>query len=110
MKEITKIEETVMIAIWRLGDDAYGVNIKKHIKDVTGREYLYSTLYTTLEQMVNKGFITKTYGESTAVRGGKRKIFFHLTKDGLSALKAAFEKQRAVWNGISSESFENGLI
>ena len=63
MKELTKAEETILLAIWRLGNDAYGVTIKNQIKKTTKREYLYSTLYTTLEQLVSKGFIDKRFGE-----------------------------------------------
>ena len=110
MKELTKIEETVLIAIWRLGDEAYGVNIKNQIKKSTKRDYLYSTLYTTLEQLVRKNYISKRFGEPTAVRGGKRKIFFLLTDEGLEALKNAFEKQKSVWHGIDEESFSRGFI
>ena len=54
MKELTKTEETILIAIWRLKDNAYGVTIKNQIKKVTKRDYLYNTLYTTLEQLVRK--------------------------------------------------------
>ena len=110
MKDLTKIEETVMIAVWRLGDDAYGVTIKKFIKKSTGREYLYNTLYTTLEQLVRKEYFSKRYSDPTPERGGKRKIFFNLTDEGFEALKVAFEKQKAVWNGISEESFNEGLL
>ena len=110
MKELTKVEETIMIAIWRLKEDAYGVTIKRQIKNATGRDYLYNTLYTSLEQLVRKGFIMKRYGEPEPIRGGKRKIFFNLTKPGITALKDAFEKQKTVWQGISEESFNSGLI
>lgn len=106
MKELTRIEETIMLAIWRLQDDAYGVTIKNQIKEATSRNYLYSTLYTTLDQLVRKEYISRSYGEPTPERGGKRKIFFQLTETGLETLKQAFKRHRSVWQGISEESFE----
>jgi DNA-binding PadR family transcriptional regulator len=109
MKELTKIEETLLLAIWRLQDEAYGVTIKNQVKKVTNREYLYSTLYTTLEQLVRKGYIYKRYGEPTPERGGKRKIYFNLTEDGFLMLKNAFYNQQSVWSGITEESFEKGI-
>ena len=109
MKELTKSEEVIMLAIWRLRDQAYGVTIKNQIKEVTSRDYLYSTLYTTLEQLVRKGYISKRFGDPTPERGGKRKIFFHLTETGLSTLKHAFRKNREVWQGISEESFKTNI-
>ena len=110
MKDLTKVEETIMIAIWRLKDDAYGVTIKNEIKRAIKRDYLYNTLYTSLEQLFSKGYITKRYGEPTPERGGKRKIFFNLTKVGIRALREAFDKQKSVWEGISEETFEKGII
>lgn len=107
MKDLTKIEETVLLAIFRLGDNAFGVTIKKQIKGVTKRDYLYSTLYTSLEQLVRKGYIDKRYGDSQPFRGGKRKLFFNVTDEGLSALKNALMKQKAIWNGISEESLSS---
>ena len=109
MKELTKIEETVLIAVWHLGEEAYGVNIKRRLKEVTGKDPLYSTLYTTFEQLVRKGYLDKRFGEPTAVRGGKRKVYFNITKNGFEALKAAFENQKAVWGGISEESFKGAV-
>lgn len=105
MKDLTKIEETIMLAIWRLQDEAYGVTIKNQIKESTSRDYLYSTLYTTLDQLVRKEFISRRYGAPSPERGGKRKIFFRLTETGLTALKESFLRHRAVWQGITEESF-----
>ncbi len=108
MNQLTKTEETVLLAIFRLKEDAYGVTIKNQIKNVSGRDYMYNTLYSALEQLVRKEYITKRFGEPEAVRGGKRKIFFDLTESGIDALKTSFMKQKSVWQGISEESFSAG--
>ena len=105
MKDLTKLEEVVMIAIWRLGDEAYGVEIKNKVKEILGREYFYNTLYTTFHQLVQKRYITKHFGEPTSVRGGKRKVYFQLTKSGMKVLKSAYERQRKVWGKITKELF-----
>ena len=105
MKELTKLEELVMMAIWRLKDDAYGFNIKNKVKEISGREYFYNTLYTTFDQLTRKGYITKHFGEPTAIRGGKRKAFFQVTKEGRTALENAFKRHSRIWAGIDEESF-----
>ncbi|MFC1492701.1 PadR family transcriptional regulator [candidate division KSB1 bacterium] len=110
MKNLTKIEETVMIAVWRLKDDAYGVTIRDQIKEVTGRRLLYNTLYSTLDQLARKGYLIKRYGKPTAIRGGKRKIFFDLTESGLKSLYDAYKEKNTVWNGITEESFYGNMI
>lgn len=109
MKDLTKIEETILLAIWRLEDNAYGVTIKDHIHSSSGRQYLYSTLYTALEQMVRKGLIAKRYGDPSPERGGKRKIFFDITKEGFIALESAYHKQKSIWAGVTEKSFREAL-
>ena len=108
MKDLTKLEETVLVVIWRLTEEAYGVNIKKQVNEITGKNYFYNTVYTTFDQLLRKGLITKYFGEPTAVRGGKRKVFFKMTKEGVEALEDAFERQNRVWFGITKESFKKG--
>jgi DNA-binding PadR family transcriptional regulator len=54
MKELTKAEETLLLAILKLKQDAYGVAIKRHIKKVSGQSIPYGTLYFILSQLKNK--------------------------------------------------------
>ncbi|MBN1273657.1 MAG: helix-turn-helix transcriptional regulator [Candidatus Aminicenantes bacterium] len=105
MKELTKLEELVLMAVWRLKDDAYGVKIKTKVKEIGGRDYFYNTLYTTFDQLTRKGYATKHFGEPSAVRGGKRKVLFHITKEGIKALEMAFKRHNRIWAGIDEESF-----
>ena len=58
MKELSKLEETVLVVVWRLGENAYGVTVKKKINEITGKNYFYNTVYTAFEQLLRKGFIT----------------------------------------------------
>ncbi len=105
MHELTKLEEAVMMAIWQLEDDSYGVEIRKRVNKITGKDYFYNTLYTTFTQLERKGFIIKHFGEPTAVRGGKRKVYFQITEEGMKALENAYERQSRLWQGITRESF-----
>ena len=108
MKELTKLEEVVLISVWHLSDDAYGVNIKRKVREISGKEDFYNALYTTFTQLERKGFVVKHFGEPTAVRGGKWKVYFQLTKEGMAALVKAFERQSRVWGGITKESLKKG--
>jgi hypothetical protein len=109
MIELTKMEEIVLIAIWNLGEDAFGVNIKKKVHQLTGREYFYNTLYTTFDRLIRKAYIIKGFGNPSPVRGGKRKVFFRLTKSGKNALKYAFERNLRIWSGFSNDTFLEGM-
>ena len=106
MTNLTKLEETVLLAIFRLGKDAYGVTIQNKIHEVGKGNLLYSTLYSALDQLVRKNYLDKKPGDPTPQRGGKRKIYFSLTKAGQKALKASFLNHKTVWKGITEESFD----
>jgi DNA-binding PadR family transcriptional regulator len=100
MKSLTLSEIIYLIAIWRLEENAYGVTIRKQIVKVTGKTYAYGTLYSALDQLFKKGYVIKSAGPSTPERGGRSKIFYKLTQEGVKALKASRELQKAIWKGI----------
>jgi len=106
MKETSKAEEMVLLAILRLGDRAYGVSIRRQIRKDTGKDYTYGTLYGLLRQMDRKGFIRKIKGEPIPRQGGRSKSYFKLTPGGIRALKEAVELHRRIWKDFSEFSFE----
>lgn len=108
MKILTRQEEIVLVAIWKLGEEAYGVAIRKKIVELTGRKLSYGALYFTLDQIHQKRYVTRTAGDPTPVRGGCSKIFYRLTKEGKAALTRTYELQQSLWSGISDPTFEEG--
>jgi PadR family transcriptional regulator PadR len=101
MRELTKAEETLLLAILRLENNAYGVAIKQHIQKTTGKVLPFGTLYFILEQLTKKGFAKRSTGESRPERGGRSRIYYTLTPDGNMALKHAYKMQRKIWNGYA---------
>jgi DNA-binding PadR family transcriptional regulator len=99
MKDLTLTEEMFLLAVWKLEENAYGVTIRKFVSDSTNRNYPYGTLYSALDKLVNKGFLTKTVGDPTAERGGRSKNYFHITSDGVDALKNCLELKKSLWDG-----------
>ncbi len=91
MKLLTKHEEILLYAIYKLRDDAYGAALKRYVFDVTGKDWNYGNLYCTLDQLTKKKYITKTIGDPSSERGGRSKNFYHLTNEGTNALKEALE-------------------
>jgi len=106
MKELTKAEELILLTIWRMGDDAYGVTIKRKIKERTGKEIPYGTLYFLLDQLTLKECVFKIVGEPTPERGGRSKTFYKITPEGREALKAACEMYQVIWGDLTRVSFE----
>ena len=107
MRELTKAEEIVLIAIWQLESRAYGYNIRKHILDVFKKEFTIGNLYSILNQLDRKGYVSKSVGESIGRRRGKPKIFYMVNEDGLAALKTSREAYSLIWKGIPKRAFES---
>ena len=109
MKELTRTEEILLLAIWRLKDNAYGVTIRKQIVEAARKDYTYGTLYGRLEQPVRKGYVVRVKGEPTPERGGRSKTFYELTREGIQALKQALEQHHAVWQGIDPITLDQAM-
>lgn len=106
MKDLTKAEELLMLTIWRLKDDAYGVTIRKNVAKVTERTLIYGTLYNLLDQLLKKGFVSKKRGEPTTERGGRSKIYYTLTNSGRKSLQNSRELNHNMWSDIPDLAFK----
>ena len=78
-------EELVLMAIARMGENAYGAPIRVRLEEA-GRRATVGALYVTLDRLERKGLIEGRDGESTPRRGGRAKRYFRLTGAGLAAL------------------------
>lgn len=99
---IGEFEELVLLAIAILNDEAYGVAIKEEITERTGRKVSIGALQTAFKRMEDKGFVNSQFGESTAMRGGKRKKYYQLTALGAKVLQEAKELRLGMWDAIPS--------
>ena len=102
MPDLTLNESVVLLSILRLQDGAYGVAIREDMAKITGGLISYGTLYSYLDQLFRKGFLTKFDGEPTPQRGGRRKIYHRLTPKGRLALREIYEMQKMLVNEIGN--------
>jgi DNA-binding PadR family transcriptional regulator len=84
-----EVEHLVLLAVLRLGDDAYAVPIRALIEDEAGVRVSRGTVYVTLERLESKGYVTSWFSEPQAVRGGKARRHFRLKPPGLAAVRVA---------------------
>jgi DNA-binding PadR family transcriptional regulator len=82
------LEHIVLLAVMRLGREAYGMTVRREIEAATGRDLSIGAVYATLGRLELKGYVSSVEGEPTAERGGRAKRFFRLTPAGKSALRA----------------------
>jgi PadR family transcriptional regulator PadR len=86
-----EFEQLALLAIMRLGTNAYGMMIRRELEERVGRKTSVGALYLTLERLEQKGLIRSELGEATPVRGGRAKRFFMLNGAGQVALKKSLE-------------------
>jgi DNA-binding PadR family transcriptional regulator len=96
-----EFEQIVLLAVLRLGDDAYGVSIREEIERCTGRVSTSGALYTTLDRLEAKGMIVSRMGEPTAARGGRAKRFIRVTRKGQQAIAAAQKAYQKLLHGLT---------
>lgn len=99
---LAEFELMVMLALIRLGEDAYGVPIMSEIEKHTGREASIGSVYAALERLEQKAFVASAVGESTPERGGRAKRYFRVTKGGLREVRKTRQALIKMWQGLSA--------
>jgi DNA-binding PadR family transcriptional regulator len=84
-----EFEQLILLALARLGEDAYGVSIRTTLVERTKRKPSFGAIYSTLRRMEEKGLVRSFAGEPEHVRGGRAKKYVVLTARGRSALREA---------------------
>jgi len=95
-----ELEQVVLLAIARLGDNAYGVSIRQTIGETAGRTVTVGAVYATLERLERKGFVSSRLAEPTSERGGRAKRFFSIESRGKTALRNSLTSTRALLRGL----------
>jgi len=105
MAELTRLEEQILLSVWKLQDEAYGISIYKHIRDITRKKLAIGGIYFPLERLVKKSLLKAYKGEPTPVRGGQSKRYYSLTRLGMEELLANRKTQDAFWKNLPKIKF-----
>ena len=105
MSELTKFEEQILLSVWKLGEDAYGITIYEYIKEKTGKNLAIGGIYFPLERLVKKRYLDAVKGEPTPIRGGQSKRYYRLTKRGIEALLSSKKTQDSFWENLPDMSY-----
>jgi len=97
---LSNFELMVILAIIRIGEDAYGVSISREIEETTGGEVLLGSIYDALTRLESKGLIASKLGEATAERGGRAKRHFRATPRGLRLVRETQQSLVKLWSGL----------
>jgi DNA-binding PadR family transcriptional regulator len=96
--QIPAFEQLVLLAVLSLdGDDAYGMNIRQVLREQAGRNVSVPTVYSALDRLEAKGFVSSRLGDVTPERGGRAKKLFRVERAGIRALREARRALESMW-------------
>jgi DNA-binding PadR family transcriptional regulator len=93
-------EQQVLLAVWRLGDKAYGASVREELETATGCDVAQGAVYITLVRLEKKGWLKSSLSDPTPVRGGKAKRYFQIVPAGIAGVKAARTAMDRLWDGL----------
>jgi DNA-binding PadR family transcriptional regulator len=97
---LTDFELMILLAILRIGDNAYGVPIAREIETQGERTVAVAAVYTALDRLESNGLVLSTIGDPTPERGGRAKRFFRVTPRGLAAVRQAQRALTRLWTDV----------
>ncbi|MFC1725995.1 PadR family transcriptional regulator [candidate division KSB1 bacterium] len=100
MKLLSRIEEIILLAIWKLKDSAYGMPIRDEVIKATGEKWLLGAIYGPLGRLHKNGYVITIKGKPVPERGGRAKVYYKLTRDGIEALKKIQEVNAVIWGDV----------
>jgi len=103
-RALGELEQLVLLAILRLGDEAYGVPVVEEIERRTGRTVTRAAVYVALTRMEKRGLVSSRMGEPTAERGGKAKRYFRVEEAAIDKIRASKEALVSMWEGVEALS------
>jgi PadR family transcriptional regulator PadR len=107
MEMLTKLEELILLSVWKLKENAYGTTIYRHILAVTEKKLSLGGVYFPLERLTKQGYLRAYYGLATEERKGLSKRYYQLTERGVEALNDAKRVSDLMWSGFASPALSS---
>lgn len=97
------LEQLVMLALMRLGDEGFGAAVQREIADRAGRDVTLGAVYTALARLEEKGFVRSRVGDPLPQRGGRRRRHYDVLPAGRTAIAEAWQAMRALSRGLTTQ-------
>ena len=93
-------QQLVLLALLRLRDNAYGMTVRRELAERTGRQVSLGAVYTTLDRLEARGYVSSWIGEATPERGNRRKKYFRVEAAGEAALRQSQQVTARMLDGL----------
>jgi PadR family transcriptional regulator PadR len=104
LKLLTRTEELILLAVWKLKEKAYCIPIRERLSDISEENWSLGSIYMPLDRLIKKGYLDSYLSDATPDRGGRRKRIYELTEKGMKALIHVRQVQAKMWQDVP-ESF-----
>ena len=98
-----EFEHLILLAVLRLGDEAYGVTVIDELENRTGREISQAATYIGLKRLRDKGLLTSRLADPSPERGERARRYFEVTKFGLERLRESANALFSMWEGLDPD-------
>lgn len=98
-----EFEQLVLLAVLRLKERAYGVEIRRALAEHTRRDIAAGAVYTTLRRLETRGYVSSRIGETAPERTGQRRKYYTVEPDGAAALHRSYTALRSMAAGVVTE-------
>ena len=95
-----EFQELILMTVIVLQDQAYGNEIQRDLEERLNERLSMGAIQTALKRMVEKGFLTSRWGESSQRRGGKRKRIYAATPEAYQALREMKDIRSQLWSAM----------
>ena len=92
-------EQAVLLAVWKLSEEAYGRAILRGVQHALAREVAAGAVYATLDRLEQKGLLSSRVEVGTAVRGGRARRYYRIAATGIAALNESRAALEQMWRG-----------
>jgi DNA-binding PadR family transcriptional regulator len=96
-KHLGELEQLVLLAVLRLKDEAYGLQVLKEMTERADRQVAPGALYAVFDRLEGKGALVSRFGDPVPGRGGKPRRYMTVTPEGIAAL----QKARTAWDALA---------
>ena len=94
------LQQMTMLAVARLGKEAYGAAIRDELVAVAGRKVAVPTVYVTLVRLEEQELVESSEAPGAGERGGRARRVFRLTPAGWRELDRARVAMSRMWEGV----------
>jgi len=101
---LTKLEDRILLTVWRFKGEAYGISVYQDLEKITGSKVAVGVVYFALDRLEKRGCLESYKGKPSAIRGGMRKKFYTITEEGITELVKSKKSNDTIWKDFTEFS------